>query len=215
MKKNISLLIGLLGVIFVSYGQTQVDFQSEVQNIDSLLEESKYDSAGSTIASLRTAIENTSLAGEDTVKLYFYSKLALINYRLDDCANTILNSKLDTELRMDVYGAADPLTLSSSRNLGVYYLNCDSLDRADSTLTSTLDLHEKNIGRVDELYVRTLDDLAFVKGKKGDIEQAKLYYEKIVDLLKDSPKNNFYVHVIENYSALLMNVEQIQVILFQ
>lgn len=208
MKKNISLLICLFGIGFLSIGQNQVDFHGEVKNIESLLNDAEYDSARNTIESLQASIEGTAIANQDTVKLYFFSKLALINYRLNDCANTIINSKLDTELRMEVYGPGDPLTLSSSRNLGVYYLNCDELDKADSTLLSTLKLHEEHIGSVDVLYVRTLDDLAFVKGKKQDINQATAYYEKILALLKDSPKNAFYFNIVENYSALLMNVEK-------
>ncbi len=189
------------------FGQEQVNFEAEVQRIDSLIEARDYQEADTSLIMLRQSLENTSLLAEDTVQLYFISKLAFVNYRQGDCKNTIAFSKEEVDIRRTVYGDDDLLTLSAFRNLGVYYLNCDSVSRAKETLEETLSLHKQHFDGPDEVYVRTLDDLAFTYGKLDESELAIQSYEELISLLGDG-KGSFYLHVIENYSAFLMSLEK-------
>ncbi|SNS99784.1 Tetratricopeptide repeat-containing protein [Ekhidna lutea] len=187
--------------------QQQVDFDREVDRIESLIQQGAFEEANSVLIDLQLSLENTSLIAQDTVRLYFSSKFAFIANQLGDCENTISKSKEDLNLRTEIYGAADPLTLSSSRNLGIYYLNCDSAEMAKQQLQITVDIHRDSIGQPDELYARSLDDLAYVRGKLGDIDGAIKNYNELLGLLGDS-KSSFYLHVAENYSALLMSSER-------
>ncbi|EGJ33177.1 hypothetical protein LYNGBM3L_48470, partial [Moorena producens 3L] len=91
-----------------------------------------------------------------------------------------------------------------------FYLNCGEYNRADSTLSQVVDLHQKNIGKIDELYVRTLDDLAFTKGRVEQVDEAMKLYSRILEILSPSPKGGFYYQVVENYSALLMNNQRFE-----
>lgn len=208
MKRILNSLFIIISLGFITKAHGQVDFQLEINTVDSLVQTGEFEGALTKITGLRSSIEETELANQDSVKLFFYSKLAFIHYNLYDCENTIINSQLDAQLRNNIYGEADLLTLSSMRTLGVYYLNCDALAKADSTLNQVITLHRKHIGPADELYIRTLDDLAYVNGTLGNTEKAIGYYEDLLDLLKNSAKGDFYIQVIENYSALLMNTEK-------
>ncbi|WP_436515132.1 CHAT domain-containing protein [Ekhidna sp. To15] len=202
MKLFFSILI-TTGLAFAAHAQSQVDFDKEVDKIESLISEKEFAEANDQLIALKASIANTSLSEQDTVKLYFTSKLAFIAYQLGDCENTILRSKEDVFLRSEVYGPGDPVALSSKRNLGIYYLNCDSTERAKEVLEETVKIHRELIGQPDELYARSLDDLAYVRGKLGDFEEAQKSYDELLSLLGEN-KSSFYLHVIENYSALLM-----------
>ena len=204
MKKLFSLAAHI--VLFNILAQDQISFKREVSQIDSLLIVEAFELADEKLISLQTSVENTSLGAEDTVRLYFTSKLAYIAGKLGDCAHIIKRSKDDVSLRKEIYGIGDPLTLSANRNLGVYYLNCDSLEQAQNILKETLDTHQQEIGVPDELYARTLDDLAFLEGKLGNIEQAIGYYEELLALLGEN-HGSFYLYVIENYSSFLISNE--------
>lgn len=201
--KAVSLSLLALSVC----AQQQVDFEEEVTYIDSLIEVGNFQLADTSLSILRTSIEGTSLLEEDTVQLYFTSNQALVSYRLGNCAKTITFSTEDTKLRRLVYGDSSLLTLSAMRNLGVYYLNCDSTERAKEVLEQTIDLHTKNIGTPDEVYVRSLDDLAFTYSKLGESGKAIDAYEELLKMLGNS-KGGFYIHVIENYSAFLTSIEK-------
>ncbi len=201
---NILLTIGL---VFSAIAQSQVEFDKEVDRIEALISQGDFVSANDGLISLQSSIENTSLSGQDTVKLFFSSKLAFVAYQLGDCENTILRSKEDVALRAEIYGAGDPVALSAQRNLGIYYLNCDSTQRALEVLTEAVDTHREVIGQPDELYARSLDDLAYVQGKLGDVSAAQTTYDELIGLLGEN-KSSFYLHVAENYSALLMSNEQ-------
>ena len=205
MKLFFSAILGL--TYFISAGQTQVDFNQEVDQVESLVAAGDFNAAEEALNTLRESIAETSLADQDTVKLYFSSKLSFIANQLGDCEKTIRLSKEDTRLRTEIYGEGDPVTLSSKRNLGIYYLNCDSAEQAKNVLSETIRIHQKEIGQPDELYARSLDDLAYVSGKLGELEEAEKYYNELLGLLGGS-KNSFYLHVIENYSALLMSSEK-------
>ena len=187
--------------------QEQVDFDKEVDRIESLILSEAYEDANESLLALKSSIENTSLSDQDTVKLFFSSKLAFIAYQLGDCENTIQRSKEDLELRTQIYGEGDPITLSSKRNLGIYYLNCDSVEMARDVLVETVETHRSEIGEPDELYARSLDDLAYTMGKLGELESADKNYLELLGLLGEN-KSSFYLHVIENYSALLMSGEK-------
>ncbi|MEP0985375.1 CHAT domain-containing protein [Ekhidna sp.] len=187
--------------------QNQVDFNKEVDRIESLIASREFEAANEGLLALKESIENTTLIEQDTVKLYFTSKLAFVAYQLGDCENTIRRSNEDATLKSDVYGPGDPITLSSKRNLGVYYLNCDSTERAREVLAETIKIHREIIGQPDELYARSLDDLAYVQGKLGEVDAAQKSYDELLNLLGDG-KNSFYMHVIDNYSALLMSSEK-------
>lgn len=206
MKQFYSTLIICL-LIFSSNAQEQVDFNREVDRIETLISNGDFETANIGLIALKESITNTSLAEQDTVQLFFSSKLAFVAYQLGDCENTILRSKEDAALRSKVYGPGNPITLSSKRNLGIYYLNCDSTEQARNVLTETIATHKQEIGQPDELYARSLDDLAYVQGKLGEIDAAQASYEELLGLLGEG-KSSFYMHVIENYSALLMSSEK-------
>ncbi len=207
MKKFFSwILIGWVSVL-ATFAQQQVDFDAEVDRIEALIAGGEFESANTSLIELKESLANTSLIEQDTVQLYFSSKLAFVAYQLGDCENTIQRSKEDVNLREEVYGAGDPITLSSNRNLGIYYLNCDSTERAQEVLQQTINTHRSEIGKPDELYARSLDDLAYVQGKLGDVESAEKSYDELIGLLGEN-KTSFYLHVIENYSALLMSSEK-------
>lgn len=206
MKLFFSILI-FSALSFISLAQEQVDFNREVDLIDSYINKGDFETANQRLINLKESIVNTSLNDQDTVKLYFSSKLAFIASQLGDCAITIQRSKEDVELRTEIYGEGDLLTLSSLRNLGIYYLNCDSAVSARDILQKTVKLHREQIGKPDELYARSLDDLAYVQGELGEVEEAEKNYNELLGLLGDN-KSSFYLHVIENYSALLMSSER-------
>jgi CHAT domain-containing protein/tetratricopeptide (TPR) repeat protein len=189
------------------FAQQQVDFNSEVNRIESLISSGEFEEASGALVDLKESLANTSLISQDTVKLFFSSKLAFIAYQLGDCENTIQRSKEDIALRKEIYGPGDPITLSANRNLGIYYLNCDSAEQARNVLQETVQTHRENIGQPDELYARSLDDLAYVQGKLGNVEEAEKSYDELLGLLGES-KSSFYLHVAENYSALLMSSEK-------
>ncbi|WP_420316585.1 CHAT domain-containing protein [Ekhidna sp.] len=210
VKLNTRLFFNVLIFVVLApcvLGQDQVDFGSEVDKIELLINSQSFEEATEALIGLQESLVNTSLIDQDTVKLFFSSKLAFVASRLGDCETTIMRSKEDVSLRSEIYGLGDPVTLSASRNLGIYYLNCDSLKKADSVLTRTVEVHKNEIGTPDELYARTLDDLAYVKGKLGDVSSAEKNYDELLGLLGDN-KSTFYLHVAENYSALLMSSEK-------
>ena len=202
-----SLLFFFLGSVCSAQ---QIDFDSEIATIDGLVETEDYEQAVAQIKSLQEAIVNTSYEEVDSVKLYILSKLAFVYYQLDDCELATANLKGEVDLRMEVYGPGEATTLQTMRNLGVYYLNCQENAQADSTLSQVIELHQENIGKIDELFVRTLDDLAFTKGKLGKVDEAVDSYEQLLKLLEHAGKGDFYFNVIENYSALLMNSERFE-----
>ncbi len=206
MKPFFSILIFCLWG-GISYAQEQVDFNREVDLIDSFIGKGDFEIANQRLIELKESIQNTTLSEQDTVKLFFTSKLAFVASRLGDCENTILRSKEDVELRKAVYGEGDPITLSSLRNLGIYYLNCDSAELARDVLEETVRIHREKIGTPDELYARSLDDLAYVQGELGQLNEAETNYNELLRLLGEN-KTSFYLHVIENYSALLMSSEK-------
>lgn len=187
--------------------QSPVDFEKEVNKIDSLIELGAFEQSDSALLLLKASLENTSLIKQDSILLFFSSKLAFVNYQQGDCEKTIKYSKENITLNNQLYGEASSLTLSAYRNLGIYYLNCDSLDRSIEVLDQTITLHKKHFSSPDEIYARTLDDLAFAYGKQGEIGKAIDAYEELLNLLGDS-KSSFYLDVIENYSALLMSSEK-------
>ncbi|WP_425390278.1 CHAT domain-containing protein [Ekhidna sp.] len=205
-KLFFSPLIFLLTLPFV-LAQDQVDFDTEVDKVESLIDNREFEQAEEALINLQQSLENTSLITQDTVKLFFTSKLAFIAYQLGDCKSTIERSKEDIDLRKEIYGVGDPITLSANRNLGIYYLNCDSVERAKEILTETVQIHREEIGQPDELYARSLDDLAYVEGRLGNISEAEKNYDELLGLLGDG-KSSFYLHVAENYSALLMSSEK-------
>lgn len=206
MKLFFNLFIAT-GLALSAHAQNQVDFDKEVDRIESLISQGEFESASEGLIALKVSIENTSLSEQDTVKLFFTSKLAFLASQLGDCENTLSRSKEDVTLRAEVYGVGSPVTLSSKRNLGIYYLNCDSTERSREVLEETVKTHREEIGQPDELFARSLDDLAYVQGKLGDIQAARKSYDELLGLLGDS-KSSFYLHVIENYSALLMSNEK-------
>lgn len=209
MKKFFSwVLIGMISIGLVM-AQQQVDFNSEVDRIETLIADGAFEAANNSLIELKESLANTSLIEQDTVQLFFSSKLAFIASQLGDCESTIQRSKEDIELRTEVYGLGDAITLSAKRNLGIYYLNCDSTERSREILLETVNTHRSAIGQPDELYARSLDDLAYVQGKLGAIEEAIENYDELIGLLGDN-KTSFYLHVIENYSALLMTSERYQ-----
>ena len=204
IKKFFSLLsFGLTTLSLVA--QDQEKFEIGVKQIDSLISVRNFELAKLALIDLKTSLTDTSLLSQDSISLYFTSNFALVYYQLGNCEEMIKYSQEDLSLKGSVYGVGNPIALSASRNLGIYYLNCDSTERAKSVLKETLDLHKEHIGEPDEIYVRTLDDLAFTLGKLGEIEEAQQAYVELLALL-DS-KNAFYYHVVENYSAFLMSNE--------
>ncbi len=205
MKPLFSLLF--LSLFSALLAQTQVDFNREVDLIESYISRGEYETANQQLIELQESIANTSLGEQDTVRLFFTSKLAFVANQLGDCENTIQRSKEDFAIRSEVYGEGDPITLSSLRNLGIYYLNCDSTEEAKEVLLKTVQIHRDSIGKPDELYARSLDDLAYVHGELGEFDEAKRNYGELLRLLGDG-KSSFYLHVIENYSALLMSAEK-------
>ncbi len=183
----------------------EIDFAVETAKINNLIDEQEYEHAFAELSVLQESVTNTEYQNQDSVKLYFFSKLSFVYFQLDSCDLAIENNRSEADLRMDLFGPTELTTLQTIRNLGVYYLNCGEYIRADSTLSQMVDLHQKNIGKIDELYVRTLDDLAFVKGRLEQVDAAIPIYDQILEILGNSQKSGFYYQVVENYSALLMN----------
>jgi len=207
MKQSFSTIFLLCLTVFSTIAQKQVDFKTEVDRIDALVKNESFEEARAGLIELKESLANTSLIEEDTIQLYFASKLAFVSFQLDDCESTLNWSKEETDLRNQIYGAGDPLSLSASRNLGIFYLNCDSATRAEEVLLGTIQTHRSEIGKPDELYARSLDDLAYVQGKLGKLDEAEKSYNELIGLLGGN-KTSFYFHVIENYSALLMSSEK-------
>lgn len=202
-----SSLLLLLG--FCAQSQ-EVDFTARTSTIDELIAQQEYTEALGELTTLQENISGTDYQELDSVKLYMFSKLSLVYYQLDSCAQAINNNRDEAALRMDLYGPTELSTLQTIRNLGVYYLNCGEYNQADSTLSRVIDLHQKNIGKIDELYVRTLDDLAFTKGRIDQVDEAAGIYARILEILSNSPKGGFYYQIVESYSALLMNNERFE-----
>jgi len=76
-------------------------------------------------------------------------------------------------------------------------------------LLETLDLHLQHFTQVDQLRFLTMDDLAYSLGVLGKVDSASLYYEELISMInKYSSKSDFYFHVIDNFSALLINEHQ-------
>lgn len=205
MRKSISILLIL--IIQITCAQEQVAFKKEVFLIDSLIQKGAYDEADAKLLDLKVSLEGTSLSQLDTVRLFFSSKRAFIADRLGDCERTIKISREDVSLREEIYGQGDVITLSARRNLGIYYLNCDSIHNAKEILEQVLATHKVHFQSPDEVYAKTLDDLAFVYGQLGELDNATNTYEELISLLGQN-KSSFYLHVIENYSALLMTNEK-------
>lgn len=206
MKKYFSVVLFCL---FFSLAQGQVDFKEEVVRIENLLAANDFEQANQVIADLEVALENTSMIKEDSVRLFFSSNQSYIQYRLGNCEETIFYSKQDTALRKSIYGEGDPLTLAAMRNFGVYLLNCDSTEQARSIFMETLLLHKEYQANPDEIYARTLEDLAFTEGKLNNLEAAEVLYDELLDLI-GAYKNDFYYGVLENYSALLISSEKLE-----
>lgn len=188
----------------------EIDFAVRTATIDQLIEQQEYTEAYSELTGLQASITDTDYQEQDSVQLYLFSKLSLVYYQLDSCNQAIQNNRGEADLRMRLFGPAELTTLQTIRNLGVYYLNCGEYSLADSTLTQMVDLHQKNVGKIDELYVRTLDDLAFTKGRLEQVDEAITLYDRILEILSNSAKGGFYYQVVENYSALLMNDERFE-----
>lgn len=189
------------------WAQQQVSFNQEVTRIESTIAAGQFEEALQQLLALESSLENTSLIEQDTVRLFFSSKLAFVTAQLGDCQNTLIRSKEDANLKESIYGAGDPITLAAKRNLGIYYINCDSLEKSRDVLEGMLASHRSSIGQPDELYARSLDDLGYVYGALGNIGQAKKNYDELLGLLGSS-KSSFYIQVIDNYSALLMTAEE-------
>lgn len=194
-------------VSFFAGAQSQVNFQEEVQRIDGLIKAGEFALADTALIVLKSSLENTSLISQDTVLLYFSSNQALVSSKLGDCAETIQYSKKDQALKAKVYGEADLITLAAARNLGIYYLNCDSTTSARQVLEETLRTHKTQYDAPDEMYVRTLDDLAFTYSKLDESDLAIESYEELIKLLGDS-KGAFFYNIVENYSAYLISLEK-------
>lgn len=204
MKKFFSVISFLIAVLFAS---AQVNFEEEVTYIDGLIKEGRFAVADSMLIQLKSSLENTSLIAQDTVLLYFSSNLALVNSQLGNCEKTIKYSKEDQSAKARVYGEADLITLAAARNLGIHYLNCDSTSEAKQVLEQTLATHKNQYGAPDEIYVRTLDDLAFTYSRLEETGLAIASYDELISLLGDS-KGGFYYNIIENYSSYLISLER-------
>lgn len=188
----------------------EIDFKTKTTAIDELIAQQDYEQAYGELIGFQKNIEGTDYQQQDSVQLYLFSKFSLVYYQLDSCDQAITNNSGEADLRMRLFGPSEITTLQTIRNLGVYYLNCGAYSQADSTLSQVVDLHQKNIGKIDELYVRTLDDLAFTKGRVDQPDEAIEIYVRILEILSNSPKGGFYYQVVENYSALLMNNERFE-----
>lgn len=204
---NHLLSFSLLLIAGLVIGQTQVDFKQKVGLVDSLMNQRDFENALKEIETIKASIQNTSLEKEDSVQLYFLSKLSFIHFQLGDCQQALASSRAEVNLRGAIYGDIDIPLLQSMRNLGVFYLNCDSVTLADSVLSQVVRLHRSKIGKVDELYVRTIDDLAFTKSKIGQVDQSFRLYAELIDLLKEN-KSSFYFNILNTYVNLLINHEK-------
>lgn len=204
LKGHFSVLLFFLAGL--AWSQEAVSFKAEISRIDSLIAIGAYQEADTALLVLKAELENTSLLKEDTVRLYFSSQRAFIANQLGDCFASIKLGKEDLNLKQEVYGKGDLITLASRRNLGIYLLNCDSLERSKEVLAETVQIHTETYGQPDELYVRALDDLAYIEGKLGNTEVAYELYNRLIDLLSES-KGPFYISIIENYSSLLISNE--------
>jgi len=198
-----SLNIFCIGALFA---QDQLDFRGQVQAIDSLVESRFFEEAFDRVVLCKESLQNTSLEREDSIRLYFYSKLSFLHYQLDSCDLALEFSFKEVLLRDSLYGKADLLFLSSLRNHGIYQLNCGYTKLGDSTLSLLLKIHQENVGKVDEIYVRTLDDLAFTKAKLGLTGKAVSIYRDLLKLLENN-RSGFYYSVLDSYTSLLINNE--------
>lgn len=201
---------GLLLLAACYVNAQEIDFSVRTATIDDLIEQQEFTQAFDEITGLKASIADTDYQEQDSVKLYLFSKLSLIYFQLDSCEQAISSNRGEAELRLRLFGPSELTTLQTLRNLGVYYLNCGEYTQADSTLSKVVDLHQKNIGNIDELYIRTLDDLAFTKGRLELVDEAVTIYDRILEILSNSAKGGFYYQVVENYSALLMNDERFE-----
>ncbi len=210
MRNNFRLTAFLLLAAWSqANAQEQLDFKQQVQKIDDLVNEKSMSEALEEVNLLKEAIKNTSIEKEDSVQLYFSSKLALIYFELDQCDSAISNAHEEVQLRTRIYGDEHPQKLASLRNLGVYQLSCGDIEAAKESLKTCLITHQNKLNRIDQLLLLTMDDLAFSYGKLGMIDSAGHYYDQLLQLLaSNNAKNNFYYQVMDNYSALLSNYDR-------
>ncbi|MEM9894768.1 MAG: CHAT domain-containing tetratricopeptide repeat protein [Bacteroidota bacterium] len=206
MKKSYSCIL-FINLFFYLSAQQQIDFDKQVAKIDNLEELGSFAKADSLLVKLETSLANTSLIKEDSVQLYIASKKALFQYKLGNCSNTIKYSKRELYLKEKLYEASSPLVFSSMRNLGVYYLNCDSTEKSIEVLEDLVKKHKVLIGTVDVIYARTLDDLAFAYARNDEDEKAASTYEELLTLLEES-KGSFYYTVLDSYTSFLINLER-------
>lgn len=199
---SLLLALSLCGVV-----NAQVDFKAEAKRIEGLIAQSQFEEADLVINELRASLEGNELLEVDSVQLFFSSNQSYTQYQLGNCESALSLSKQDTSLRKSIYGESNALTLASIRNLGVYYLNCDSTDAARNTLQQIVDTYKAESIQSDQVYAQTLDDLAFAESKLGNTDGAIILYEELLGLLGQN-KSGFYYYVVENYSSMLVNEER-------
>lgn len=186
--------------------QTQVDFQQSTAAIDSLVDAGDYDKGRSELYTLIGALHNTSLEREDSVQVYFVSKLAFMNFRLHAMDSAVAQGKREVALRSKMHGPGDMQTLASRHNLGVYFLSMGLADSAKRVLLKTIQLHNEHYTNASQVLLVTLDDLAYAYGDLNLPDSAVYFYKQLLDNFNTpESKTSFYLHVIDNYSALLIS----------
>ena len=202
------LILSLLTMEPVMAQDLVGEIKLKFREIDSLVAAQNLDRAKASIYELKQAISGSDYASEDSIQLFVTSKLAYINFNMGNCDSLLSQGKEEVRLRKKIHGPDDGQTLSAMHNLGVYLINCDSIVQAKNILVQTLSLHRENLKGVDQLLLVTMDDLAYTFGILGKVDSARIYYSDLVSLLSQySSKNDFYFHVIDNFSALLINEE--------
>lgn len=205
MKHVYSCLLILL-VILKTSAQEKIDFKDSVVKIDSFVNNEEYEKARKEIYSLQSLLKNTSIGKDRLTQLYFISKLTFISHRSGNCDSLYAQGVRELALRKEIDGVAHSQTLMAKHNLGVYLLSCGLLEEAKQELLETLDIHQQYFDRVDRTLFVTLDDLAFTCGQLNQLDSAVHFYNRLLKLFdKYGQFNNFYYHVLDNYSALMFN----------
>ncbi len=200
------LLLSTLFQTNVLFAQSTIDFEQGIKKINLLLQQGQLEASRDGIIELRDDLSGSSIIQEDSVQLFFYSKLGYIYYQLEACDSAVSNGSKELAIRKSLNGEGHPQTLAASHNLGIYLLSCDSLEASRDVLVKTLLTHKEKLGRVDQQMIRIMDDLGYVYNQTGQYQESIATYSSLVSLLEEySSKNDYYYRVLESYVNVLVN----------
>jgi CHAT domain-containing protein/tetratricopeptide (TPR) repeat protein len=200
-------ILVLAGIFFLNGARAQI--QEQIQKVYQYESEGSFQKMFAVLGELETQRSQSAYADDDSLHLFITSKLAFASNQLLWCDTAIIYGKREIDLRKSMTTAVNMDLLSAMHNQGVYLINCGRFGEARDILMQTLDLHGQFTNTPDQVSVATMDDLAYTFWKTNEPDSAAFYYKKITELLESNGINDgFYVHVIEDYSTMLINYDR-------